>query len=638
MRDGSTDHVAYAVERVLIAHGAALRRFCLARTRHPSDADDAVQDTLLHFVRHARSERIENPEAWLVAVAARVCHRIVSRRSRWSGDEPELFGEDGDPADTAVERAWVERILAGLQASDRLLLTSLYMHDEATADVAAAMGRPEGTVRWLAHRARARARDVAMQLSGAGAVALAWLAARRLRSPRGAALRARVSAALGHPSLAGLTTGPAFLLLVAGSAGLLPQAMPAFAVASSAPAQIARTAVSAMRLSHAEDDHGSTMLQSAARDPGPPTPIATHPSEPPPAPSPPLGTWVLPSPDPRDAMIEGATASPSYDSDQTVFVWGWPLNCAACNGAVLYRSNDGGHTWTMREAVGYQGGPILLPYDYATSHVVFAENNGGLWRSDDDGRVFLPAVPLQTDGGAAVVPGPGGDSIVVLGGEPPIRYDERSGLASPAPAFPVINSVSQIVYTGSELLVQGQYVPPSQEVGIEDFDPVPYLLTCAPSGAPCDVQRLPTRSPLQVSPAYERDHTVAVLQSSFWGPPPTVEVSTDGGRTFSSLAVPVERANASRALWPYLDSRGRLMLAVEAWWGDRDGLHVAIDTMDARGAPVPFGSAVARSNLVRTVVTLPDGKLLALLTSSDPSGKAGLRCSHDGGATWSVLC
>src|SRR5690349_5013282 len=166
MNEGGTgtapDRVPLLIEQVLTAHGAALRRFCLARTSHASDADDAVQETLLHFVRHAREQHIENPEAWLVAVAARVCHRTVQRRARFAGHEPAPCEDAEDPAETVVERAWVERILGGLQVSDRALLTSLYMRDQAPAEVAAAMGRPEGTVRWLAHRARARARDVAL--------------------------------------------------------------------------------------------------------------------------------------------------------------------------------------------------------------------------------------------------------------------------------------------------------------------------------------------------------------------------------------------------------------------------------------------------------------------------------------------
>jgi RNA polymerase sigma-70 factor, ECF subfamily len=626
-----------SVEQVLTAHGAALHRFCMARTSHACDADDAVQETLLHFVRRSREERIENPEAWLVAVAARVCHRLVLRRSRFAGHEPEPLGDEEDPADSVVERAWVEKILSGLQAADRALLTSLYMRDQAPAEVAAAMGRPEGTVRWLAHRARARARDVALRLSGAGAATLAWLLARAARSaPRGSLLRARLSAVIGHPSVTSLTCGPAWLLLVAGTSGLLHDAAPVLAPAAVQPRPAVVAAAPASRSFRWGDD---LLTQAAPATPGPVATAApappSRPIDPPPPATAPLNNWVLPSPDPHDALIQGATASPSYGSDHTLFAWGWPTTCAACADGVIYRSGDGGHTWQVRAAVGYQGGQVLLPFDYDSTHVVFAATNNGLWRSDDDGNVFTLAVALQTDTGVAVVPAPGNDSVVVVGQQPPLRYDEHSGLLSVGPALPGISNVTEMAWAGNRLLVHGMYVSAAEEAGIAPWQPDYYLLSCLPSGTSCDVTGLPGFGFVAVSPAYDRDHTI-VFVSGWWAP--KVEESSDGGRTFTAVTVPAEPWNAYTRVWPILDAHGALTLALQAEWVDNGTLRVALDNVAAGSAPGPFGSSELRTMVLLGVVSLPDGTMLALIGGGDAAGKQGFRCSHDHGVTWHADC
>jgi len=477
----SGDAGSQLVEQVLSAHGAALHRFCLARTSHPSDADDAMQETLLHFVRHARGERIENPEAWLVAVAARVCLRMAQRRARFAGHEPEPFDAEEDPADTVVERAWVEKILADLQFDDRALLTSLYMRDQAPADVAEAMGRPEGTVRWLAHRARARARAVALRLGGAGATTLALLMGWAARRAGGrTALRSRLAGAVAHPSVTSITAGPALLLIIAGTSGLLgpglATAPQAGATRSGAVTVAAAPAARGLRVDGG--DREAVVLPPAvpgrtAVQPGPPR------TTPPPGyVDPPLTDYVLPSPDPHDAIIYGSSASPTYESDHTLFAWGWPMYCTECLNEVLYRSRDGGHTWTLRAAIDYLGGEILMPFDYDRTHTIFAVANGGLWRSDDDGNVFTMALPLQVDGGAALVPAADGDSVVVIGGQPPLRYDERTRRVSTGPRYPDISDTEELAYAGTRLLVHGYRASLAQDAGI---DSSPSTSTCSPA-------------------------------------------------------------------------------------------------------------------------------------------------------------
>lgn len=637
------DDDALVVEQAVCDHGAALQRFCLARTSHVSDADDAMQETLLHFVRHARHQHIENPEAWLVAVAARVCHRMVLRRSRFAGHEPVPSAAEDDPADTVVERSWVEKILGALQASDRDLLTSLYMRDQAPAEVAAAMGRPEGTVRWLAHRARARAREAAIRLSGAGAAMRALLSCCGLRRTRatGPGVRARAVGFFSHPSLGNVVAGPAWFLLVAGSSGLLHDTV---APAVAAPAvQGVAWSTAAAPAAHAFRAGGGEPLGAAASPTSPPAASSAagsaHPhGQPVPAyVNPPLANYVLPSADPHDTVLYGTAASPTYDRDRTLFTWGTPTECIACTlSEALYRSGDGGHTWQLRAAVGYTGGPILLPYDYDRTHVVFALNNAGLWRSDDDGNVFIMVVPLQIDGGATLVPAPGGDSVVWLGGQPLIRYDEHTGQTGLGPRLPTITGTTELAYTGARLLVHGYHDTFAQYSGLDSSTPDQYLLSCNPDSTSCTTTRLPEWGTLAVSPVYQRDHTVAFIGG--WQQP-DVELSSDGGRSFAGLTMPPQPQGTQTRVWPVLDGDGSLGFAVETLVGQPGGpWHWTMADVNNAGNASPLGGDIWAADGVGSMVSLPDGTLLALLWFADASGKAGFRCSHDAGATWSLYC
>src|SRR2546425_2024307 len=91
---------------------ATVYRVCRARTASVEEAQDAVQETFIQLLQADRSG-IAIPQAWLIAIAMKVCWRI--RRVRIRRDETELF--DGcntdpevDPAEPALDNVWVERL------------------------------------------------------------------------------------------------------------------------------------------------------------------------------------------------------------------------------------------------------------------------------------------------------------------------------------------------------------------------------------------------------------------------------------------------------------------------------------------------------------------------------------------------
>jgi RNA polymerase sigma-70 factor (ECF subfamily) len=133
-----------------------------------SDAEDAVQEAWLRLSR-ADAAGIDNLEAWLTTVTARICLDMLRAR----GARPEQPMEvvlpntalDPDAADPADEALLAERIglalyvvLDALSPAERL---AFVMHDLFGVEldsIAVALGRTPNATKQLAMRARARVR------------------------------------------------------------------------------------------------------------------------------------------------------------------------------------------------------------------------------------------------------------------------------------------------------------------------------------------------------------------------------------------------------------------------------------------------------------------------------------------------
>ena len=63
----------------------------------------------------------------------------------------------------------------------------------------------------------------------------------------------------------------------------------------------------------------------------------------------------------------------------------------------IFRSQDGGSSWSRLTALGYTGGTVILPAAYPTDPTVFVAGSTGLLRSDDGGASFTVAVPVRRD-------------------------------------------------------------------------------------------------------------------------------------------------------------------------------------------------------------------------------------------------
>lgn len=155
-----------AIERLYDLYADRLYRYLLARVGDPDVAADLTTDLFLRVIEHISGFRLypDHPaatfSAWLYRIAANLAagyHR--SRRKReWVSldDHPERPAADPEPGHVAVEREEVERLAQAmneLSEEQRLVITGRFIETMSNAEVAAWMGKTEGAIKSLQHRA-----------------------------------------------------------------------------------------------------------------------------------------------------------------------------------------------------------------------------------------------------------------------------------------------------------------------------------------------------------------------------------------------------------------------------------------------------------------------------------------------------
>jgi RNA polymerase sigma-70 factor (ECF subfamily) len=162
-----------ALEELLESHEARVYRFALRLCRHPQDAEDVLQESLLAAARGlARFRGDASLGTWLYAIARSYC---IKKRRRGRSAVAELSLEEeaahavlarADPApgpDVALESRRLESALEGAIARlDRPYREVLVLRDVeglTAAEVAKVTGLSIPAIKSRLHRARARIRE-----------------------------------------------------------------------------------------------------------------------------------------------------------------------------------------------------------------------------------------------------------------------------------------------------------------------------------------------------------------------------------------------------------------------------------------------------------------------------------------------
>jgi RNA polymerase sigma-70 factor (ECF subfamily) len=129
-------------------------RVAWALLRNRGDADDVVQECFLRLHRKRAWHGIKDERAYL----ARVVWRMARDRQRQPTREEGGIEMDHSPEAAAVSQSTVHRIHRLIDALPEELRQPLVLssiEEMTSAQIAAALGVPEGTVRTRIHRARA---------------------------------------------------------------------------------------------------------------------------------------------------------------------------------------------------------------------------------------------------------------------------------------------------------------------------------------------------------------------------------------------------------------------------------------------------------------------------------------------------
>jgi len=144
---------------------------CFRMLDHRHDAEDAMQETFVRALRGIFGFDADRPiRPWLLEIAANRCRTALAARARRPApaersrivDRPDARPAVADPDDLAGE---LELALSRLRPEYRRVFTLFHEQGLSYEEIAAALGRPVGTVKTWLHRARA---ELAAHLAGRG--------------------------------------------------------------------------------------------------------------------------------------------------------------------------------------------------------------------------------------------------------------------------------------------------------------------------------------------------------------------------------------------------------------------------------------------------------------------------------------
>jgi RNA polymerase sigma factor (sigma-70 family) len=599
---------------------------CLGMLGDAAAAEDAVHETFVQARRYLPT-LTGDQRAYLAVTARNLCRRELLRRRRATCDG-ELTGSafgSGDVDDAAVRRVLLTTVWRRLRPPDRDVLTRAASGLSVT-DIAAQLGISADAAAQRLSRARRRAQEVLTALRGA--VPGAALGHRLLRR-----IATRINHAAGSSLrlLTPLVEGATGLVLpLAIAAAALPAAVttpPSQLLAATAPTATLRADPNAVVT--APTSTAPAAVRSAPSAPG----RATSATPPPSAYDPVLNTGLAgptAATTPEDTHVLSFTASPSYAQDRTVFASGLVSACAArC--AVLFRSRDGGSSWSVLPSVGFNGGQILLPPSFPDDPLLLAADGyGSLQRSDDGGATFRPILAAQT-GDVPVVVDPGS-----LAGNTGVFFVENT--ASLLEYHAASGTVTVVASLPPDVGGVGQILAPRGSPDVFLFGTHTFgglvLLDCRPRDGSCNSIPVPQGAThLTPSLTFTTDDTLFAAAGS-------AVVAFTAGPTMISTQMTLPAVPFDTAVLDATGPPSTATVSVAALMPSANNAQTAGIWDGTTGQPMRLRTDHIdwHSMGIPSAVQLPDGRLLIGVAAPDGSALQGLGCSSDGGRTWRSRC
>ena len=141
-----------AFERIYRTHGERMKSIAFNHLGNVSDAEDAVQETLLKVHRAARSFTGEASfSTWMVRILINTCYDALRRRKRRPEEEAmdAMPVERGTIAVDDAKRITLRKLLGRLTEQRRTVFTLFEIEGLSHAEIASILGISEGNSKWI---------------------------------------------------------------------------------------------------------------------------------------------------------------------------------------------------------------------------------------------------------------------------------------------------------------------------------------------------------------------------------------------------------------------------------------------------------------------------------------------------------
>lgn len=618
------------------AYRPGLLHLCTTLLGDPQLAEDVVQETYLKA--SARLETFDPGRPvwpWVAAIARRVCLDVQRRRARdllsdrdvitiddyGEGDRVSLPASSDPVFDLVLQdqrRRRLERAVSILPPRQRRALL-LYAEGWKYSEIASAEGVSVGAVKLLLVRARVRLRALGKRHFVEGLVpALPGLRLRRFLG------RLQIQAQQFLERMSAIDPQAVILAVVA--IGVMVQTTGN----ETDPIPKRVDSEGGVVLGFAKEMNSQPSIEPTRQISQMQTPVA-GPAE--------TGPQAIverimdpgANATPETTRFSSVSLSPGYASDRTVFAAGRCIQWPDC--PVLFRSSDGGETWSRLPARGFAGHSVIISpgYSYSYDRTIYALSSLGLQESTDGGAIFRTVSPVDALQ-AAISPrfGLGDPRVLLIDRQTQgiLVYRADTQILEPLAigGLPLQRRFASIEFADSEegpiLFVGGFQLEPAYLISVL-FRSI--LTRCA--GSQCsDFETSPgsgVAAGIRMSPAFREDGKLTAFNTLF------MFESSDKGYTFEERQLRQSPALVSDLAYRW---QGQELQLVAASTFGKPGVFLSTDggaTWTRFQVSLPgFHYGVAQ------LAVAPDGRILAL----PDSGQLGIACSSDGGSTWFRRC
>jgi len=145
------------IEEIMDTYGDRLFRLCLVTLGNASDAEDAVQETMIKYLQKAPVfENAGHEKAWLITVAANKCKDILRFRKR----HPVADITDDSQYMQEMPDSGIMDALMAIPEKFRIVLILYYVEEYGIDDIAGMIGRTASAVKMRLQKGRRLLREI----------------------------------------------------------------------------------------------------------------------------------------------------------------------------------------------------------------------------------------------------------------------------------------------------------------------------------------------------------------------------------------------------------------------------------------------------------------------------------------------